>query len=112
MLHAIDVRLSSGGWRTLIKSEVFDRVPLRVWQALGKEPGYAVTPRHYAQIVGKTLGLQPKSWQLAPISALAIDPEILTEGYQIGYNRITKDGRTNYRYRREGCLLIRLCKVL
>jgi hypothetical protein len=41
---------------------------------------------------------------------MVLNPDILSEAYEIGMNRIVKEKMTNYRYQRSGTLAIRLKK--
>jgi hypothetical protein len=41
---------------------------------------------------------------------MVLNPEVLTENYSIGYNRIIKDNMTDYRFHRAGALLLHLRK--
>jgi hypothetical protein len=42
---------------------------------------------------------------------MALNPDILAEEYAHGLNRILKDGAANYKYQRNGSLLIHLRKL-
>jgi hypothetical protein len=42
---------------------------------------------------------------------MVLDPEVLTESYEHGLNRIVKDQIKGFRYQRVGSLLLRLKKV-
>jgi hypothetical protein len=43
---------------------------------------------------------------------MCLDPEILTESYEHGLNRIIKDKTEGYRYQRVGSLILHLKKSL
>ena len=112
MLHAIDLRFPSTrglGW--LLLAIVFDWVWVLTPNFL-KEYGVFSTPKSYAKFALRELGSRTAG-VTSTISALkmVLDPEILAESVSIGWNRIQKDGFSNYRYRPYGALLIRLKKL-
>ncbi len=111
LIHAVDIYyLSNWGWRKLIAGEVLDRI-------FGLLPPgirlrYAMhTPKAYVRSVFKFLGIRPGAERKLSLMNMSIDPDILSEAYTSGLNRIVKDGLKDYPYQRIAALLIHLKKL-
>ncbi len=59
----------------------------------------------------RTLELHKSAGYKMGVWRMALDPEIMTEGFDYGYNRIIKDNMKDYHHQRTGSLLIHLRKV-
>ena len=111
LLHAIDIPfVSNGGLSKMIKATLFEAFSSLI-------PGnyqlshYMVTPMNYARLVFRTLELQRPAGHGMNVWRMALDPEIMTEGFDFGYNRILKDNMKDYHHQRTGSLLIHLRKA-
>lgn len=110
LIHAVDIPLASnGGLSKLIKTTLFDTfspfVPVS-YQSLH----YLATPMNYARLVFRTLGIHASKNSDLNVWHMALNPEIMTEGVEYGYNRIIKDHMIDYHYQRTASLLILLRK--
>lgn len=111
MIHAIDMPFPSNyGVKGLIKAAGFEFLsPLLPQKLLNKY--IRVTPHSYLRQAFSELRIKmPRSKDLSLVN-MALNPDILTESYAHGLNRIKKDGNTSFRYYREGSLLINIKKV-
>jgi len=111
LIHAIDIPFASnGGLPKMIKATLFETFSSLL-------PGkyqlshYMVTPMNYARLVLRTLELHKQAGRRMNVWRMALDPEIMTEGFDFGYNRIMKDNMKDYHHQRTGSLLIHLRKV-
>jgi SAM-dependent methyltransferase len=111
LIHAIDVPFpSNGGLKKLLVKyllDVFNPLVPRGYRLAH----HLTTPSNYTGLVCEALGLRRPN--LRPLNAMrmVLDPEVLTESYEHGFNRIVKDQMKNYRYQRVGSLLLRLKKI-
>ncbi len=110
MLHAIDVSFpSNGGLKKTLATILFDAFYALVPGHL-REQKCLLTPKAYTRFIYHTLGIHASSGKSLDVLKMVLDPDILTESYGIGLNRIVKDRILDYRYQRSGSLLIRLKK--
>jgi SAM-dependent methyltransferase len=111
LIHAIDVPFPSNygvsGFLKAVGFEIlFPVLPDRM-----RVKYYRVTPRSYLKLAFQAIKVKSKLMPaLSPIN-MTLNPDILTESYSHGLNRIKKDGVKSFRYQREGSLLVRLKKV-
>jgi SAM-dependent methyltransferase len=110
LIHAIDIPFASnGGLSKMIKATLFDAFSLLVpisYQSLH----YLATPMNYARLVFRILGIHAPISPSLNVWHMALDPEIMIEGCEYGYNRIIKDQMNEYHYQRTASLLIHLRK--
>ncbi len=112
MLHAIDMPFpSNGALRKVLKACAFDAFYTTLIPKQFRQRYCFATPKSYARLVFQTLGINYAIGKNLAVLNMVLDPEVLTENYAIGFNRISKDKDTNYRYRRTGALLLRVKKV-
>lgn len=111
MLHTIDVPFpSNGGVKKVLAALVFDFLQpllpskLRLKYCLS-------TPKNYARLSLEQLGLPLKGGHGIGALRFVLDPDVLTESYQYGLNRMEKDKITDYQYQRTGSLLMHLKKL-
>jgi len=111
MFHAIDLSFPSNrGLRKVFGAMVFDAayplVPhsLRVRRCMS-------TPSAYARLALRSLGVPGRVSKSLSVLNMVLNPEILTEEYVYGINRMLKDGMKDYHYQRTGTLLIHLKKA-
>jgi SAM-dependent methyltransferase len=110
LIHAIDIPFASnGGLSKLIKATSFDLFS-PILPASFRLSHYLATPSNYARLVLHTLGIHTAINPGLNVWRMALDPEIMTEGFEFGYNRIMKDHRKDYHHQRTASLLIRLKK--
>ena len=111
MIHAIDMPFPSNfGVSGLMKVIGFEFLHPLLPDAIRKKY-YRVTPLAYLKLAFQALHLKLHAIaNLSPLN-MALNPDVLAESYAHGLNRIRKDGSKNFRYQREGSLLIRLKKV-
>ncbi len=111
LLHAIDIPFASnGGISKLLKATLFDAFSGLI-PASYRHTHYMATPSNYARLVFRTLGIHPSSSPGLNVWRMALDPEVMTEGFEFGYNRIIKDQLKNYRHQRTASLVIHLRKT-
>jgi SAM-dependent methyltransferase len=112
LIHAIDIPFASnGGLSKMIKATLFDAFSPLV-PAPYKLSHYMATPMNYSRLVFRSLGIPAQPGRGLSVWRMALDPEIMTEGFEYGYNRIQKDQMKDYHHMRTGSLLIRLRKEL
>ena len=111
MLHAVDVPFQTNfGISGMLKVQVMDWFFPCMPKSI-RHKHFRISPRTYARLALSALGVRaPRLKNLAMVN-MAINPDIFVDGYQHGYNRIVKDKAVNYRFQREGILLIRLRKT-
>jgi ubiquinone/menaquinone biosynthesis C-methylase UbiE len=111
LIHAIDMPFPSnfgisGFLKVIIFEMLFPILPINL-----KVKYFRVTPRSYLKLALPVLGVNyRRKPELSPVT-MALNPDILTESYAHGLNRIKKDGVKNFRYQREGSLLVHLRKT-
>jgi ubiquinone/menaquinone biosynthesis C-methylase UbiE len=111
MLHAIDVPFpSNGGLRKMVMAVIFD-VTQGVLPKKMRMRHFLTTPKNYLRLVFEELGLQAGKWGDLSVTRMVLNPQVLTESYQAGLNRIVKDKMAGYQYQRVGSLLIHLKKM-
>jgi SAM-dependent methyltransferase len=110
MIHAIDMDFPSNfGLSGMAKVLVMDWF-FAVMPSSLRTKHFRISPLTYTRMAFRALHLPaPRTRALDPFN-MALNPDIFTEGYQFGLNRIVNDKIHNYRYQREGSLLIRLRK--
>jgi 2-polyprenyl-3-methyl-5-hydroxy-6-metoxy-1,4-benzoquinol methylase len=113
LIHAIDVPFPSNfGVSGFLKAAGFEFL-FPILPGGMKEKYCRVTPRSYLKQAFPAIKLKLKhkaAANLSPIN-MSINPDILTESYAHGLNRIRKDGAKSFRYQREGSLLVHLKKI-
>lgn len=111
MLHAVDVAFPSNrGLWGVIRGVVFDML----WWALPdrvRTRFCLATPKAFARLAFDTLGIRFRPGRDLSVWNMVLNPDILTESYETGINRIVKDNMRDYRYRRHGSLLLRMQKI-
>lgn len=111
MLHAIDISFpSNGGPWNLLKACAFDTFYTLLHEQFRQRHCFS-TPRSYVRLVFEMLDFNKKVMKNISVLNMVLDPEVLTENYSIGFNRIIKDKMTKFRYNRMGALLLRMKKV-
>jgi hypothetical protein len=111
LIHAIDVPFASnGGLPKMIKATLFEAFS-SLLPGKYRLSHYMATPMNYARLVLHTLDLHIPPGRGMNVWRMALDPEIMTEGFDFGYNRIVKDNMKDYHHQRTGSLLIHLRKV-
>jgi hypothetical protein len=116
--HSIDVPFpSNGGLKKILFGLLYDAFN---WAApLGfRMSHFLATPRNYARLALRALEVTPQSrhkplkyGSRLDVLNMALNPEVIAETYEYGYNRIVKDKVPNYHFERLGSLLIGLRKV-
>jgi SAM-dependent methyltransferase len=111
LIHAIDMPFPSNfGMSGFLKAVSFEFLYPLLSDRMHKRY-YRVTPLSYLRLVFPVLQLkQLRSSDLSLLN-MAFNPDVLTESYAHGLNRIRKDGEKAFRYQREGSLLLHLKKV-
>jgi SAM-dependent methyltransferase len=111
MLHAIDVSFPSNhGVKRFLAYLLADAI----WPVLPfslQVRSCQHSPRGHARLAFKTLGIRHPLGKELNLLNMALNPDILTENYESGLNRILKDKIADYRYHRVGSLLLRLKKL-
>jgi SAM-dependent methyltransferase len=111
LIHAVDVLFpSNGGVKKMFQASLFDLCPWLFSKQMRLQH-YLATPSNYARIACEAIGISGK----IPLKGLSVwkmclDPEILTESFAHGWNRIANDHIPNYHYSRVGSLLLHFQK--
>jgi ubiquinone/menaquinone biosynthesis C-methylase UbiE len=110
LIHAVDIGFPSNrGLAKVLAAELFDMFYF-LSPAFIRVACCMATPKAYARLALKTLGVTARLGDELSVLNMVLNPDILTEGYKHGFNRILKDGMTDYCYQRAGTLLLRLRK--
>jgi hypothetical protein len=110
MFHAVDLAFPSNrGLKKVLGAMLFDIFYYLAPRSLQVRWAMA-TPKAYARLVFQTLGVHYPLEKHLSVLNMILNPDVLSEGYEIGLNRITKDGMVHYRYQRVATLLMRLKK--
>ena len=111
LIHAVDVILpSNGGIKKIIAAAIFDSLPFLFSEKI-RVSHYLSTPKNYIRIVSKALSadIHPTEKNLR-IKDLCLNPEILYDPIESGWNRISKDGLQDYHFQHVTSLLIHFIK--
>jgi hypothetical protein len=111
MIHAVDVPFpSNGGLRKILFSPGFDALNFLFPKSF-RLKHFLATPKNYVRLAFQELGIRQGVGNQINALNMAFDPDILTESYSTGINRIVKDKMVGYRYQRVGTLLMKMKKV-
>ncbi len=111
MLHAVDINFpSNSGLKKVISGMAFDQYYRLTPKQMRIRYCYA-TPLAYVRLALDTLGVKFRIAKDLKIWNVVLNPDILTEGYENGLNRIVKDQIKDFQYQRVGTLLIKLRKT-
>ena len=113
LIHAIDVPFPSNfGVSGFLKAVGFE-ILFPLLPGSMKKKHFRVTPRSYLKLAFPAIQVKliARLWPTFHRSPCPFNPDVLTESYAHGLNRIRKDGEKSFRYLREGSLLVRLRKV-
>jgi SAM-dependent methyltransferase len=111
MIHAIDIPFpSNGGVNKIIQAIAFDALRRFIPYNL-KLRHHLATPANYTHLVMEAIGIGQKAPVELSVLNMVLNPDVLSESYAHGLNRITKDKITDYRYTRIGTLLLRMKKI-
>jgi ubiquinone/menaquinone biosynthesis C-methylase UbiE len=98
MIHAIDIPFpSNGGVEKIIQAIGFDALH-RIIPNNFKLRHHLATPKTYVHLVMETIGIESKSPKDLSVLNMVLNPDVLSESYAYGLNRILKDKMANYRY--------------
>lgn len=110
LIHAIDVPYpSNGGLKKFLVKTLLDAFNPLVPRGY-RLAHHLTTPVNYTGLVCDALGLRRPDMGKLNAWRMCLDPEVVTESYEHGMNRILKDGIKGYHYQRVGSLLLRLKK--
>jgi SAM-dependent methyltransferase len=111
LIHAIDMPFPSNfGVRGLLKAAGFELL-YPVLPLAMRMKYYRVVPHSYLRLAFPALQLKPRATADLSIVNMALNPDIFSESYAHGLNRIRKDNQKSFRYQREASLLIHLKKI-
>jgi SAM-dependent methyltransferase len=111
LLHAVDIFFpSNGGLKKVLAGWVLDGFSAILPERLQIRYCFA-TPQSYVRLAFQSLGIPVKGLKELNIWNTVLNPDILTEDYNHGLNRIVKDKIKGYQYQRAGTLLIMLRKT-
>ena len=111
LMHAVDVFFpSNGGLKKILGGWVLDSLYILLPERLRIRYCFA-TPQAYVRLAFQALGIPAKGLNKLNVWNTVLNPDILTEDYHHGLNRIVKDKMRGYRYQRTGTLLIKLRKT-
>ncbi len=111
LIHSIDFPFASnGGLSKMVKATLFDTFSGLIPPSY-QQLHYMATPMTYARLVFRTLDIHPPLNNSLNVWHMSLDPEIMTEGFEYGYNRIIKDHVKDYHHQRTASLLIHLHKI-
>jgi SAM-dependent methyltransferase len=111
LLHAVDVPFpSNNGLQKFLEVMLFDifneALPINF-----REAHFLSTPRNYARLASQALGIRSLPKNDVGVVRMLMDPELVTEPLEYGYNRIVKDHMLDFHFQRVGTLLLRFKKV-
>ncbi len=110
LIHAIDLRFpSNGGLRKVLFCLLFDALYRWVPAKIRNRHCFA-TPYGYLMTTLNALEIAQRPRAKLGVLNMVMNPEVLTESYSIGMNRIVKDQIIDYRYQRVGALLMHFKK--
>jgi SAM-dependent methyltransferase len=111
LLHAVDIPFPcNDGLSKLIKIFLFyNLVGLLPFDFRLKH--FLSTPKNYARLVFRELKINTLHNSNIGVIRMSLDPEVVTESLEYGYNRITKDGMKDFHFQRVGTLLLRFKKL-
>lgn len=111
LIHTVDMTYpSNGGLGKMIQATLFDQLPFFFSNKMRLEH-YLATPKTYTRVVLNTLGANTiPPMKTLNVWRMCLDPEVITNSLEFGWNRIVKDGMKDYRHVRFGSLLIHLIK--
>ena len=110
LLHAIDVPFPSNhGMRKFFEIALFDLLN-QVLPLSYRQSHFLSTPRNYARLASQALGIGSLPKNEVSLLRMVMDPEVVTEPLEYGYNRIIKDHMQDFRFERVGTLLLRFKK--
>jgi SAM-dependent methyltransferase len=111
LLHAIDMPFPSNfGISGLLKVWGFEVLFPFLPENL-RFRHFRATPRSYLKLALPAIKTKPAPTQNLSLLNMALNPDVLTESYYHGLNRIIKDDNKKFRYTRVTSLLIRLKKI-
>ena len=112
LIHAVDVPYpSNGGFTRLLVKYLLDVFNPLVPSSY-RLAHHLTTPSNYVGLVCEALRMRRPKLSALNAWRMCLDPEVLTESYEHGMNRILKDQMKGYRYQRVGSLLMRLKKTV
>ncbi len=111
MLHSVDLSFpSNGGLIKVFEGWLFDTlygfVPSRI-----RLRYIFTTPKSYVRLVLNCLGVSYRIPRILDVWNMVLNPDIITEDYDHGLNRIVKDKIIDYKYQRVASLLIKVQKL-
>jgi SAM-dependent methyltransferase len=110
LIHAVDAFFpSNGGLKKVIAALGFDLLYPFVPRTLKLDKCMG-TPQAFTRLAFEALGLRHTMPRSLSVLNMVLHPDILTESYEHGLNRIVKDKQADFMYRRCATLLIHLKK--
>lgn len=110
LIHTVEFYFPSNlGWLNLLKISLAERLSWLVPKSLMEKLIHR-SPAVYIRMIFKALGIKKRVPRNLFSFGYIIDPEIMVENYEIGWNRIYKDD-IDYEHRRVGAILIHLKKL-
>ena len=111
LIHAVDMLMpSNGGLPKMVSAWLFDNFPW-LFPTKFKVAHHLATPANYTRIAEKAMGMKLSvPMKSINIWRMSLDPEIVVEPMDYGWNRIRKDGMDDYRHHRFGSLLLHFKK--
>jgi SAM-dependent methyltransferase len=111
LIHAVDVDFPSNfGLPGMIKAAALNLLYPFIPRAY-RQKYCLVTPRAYLRLISPGLGIPLRETGDLSILNMALNPDVLADSYDFGFNRIQKGDDPNYRFQRVGSLLIHLKKL-
>ena len=111
LIHAVDMLMpSNGGLLKMLAASLYDSFPW-LFPMKFKIEHHLATPANYCRVVEKAIGMSLfVPMKEINIWRMSLDPEIVVEPMDYGWNRIFKDKMTDYRHHRFGSLLLHFVK--
>lgn len=110
MLHAVDLGFASNRGYEYVKRVHNLDASYDTLSNTEKEKKCLATPACYAKLVFETLGIDYCIGDSLDVWNMVLNPEILIESYDFGWNRIKKDRKKDFRFIRFGALLLHMIK--
>jgi hypothetical protein len=111
MLHAVDISYpSNGGLKKVLEGWLFDALYGLIPQRMKIRYIFA-TPKSYVRMALNSLGVTYRIPRELDVWNMVLNPDIVTEDYNHGLNRIIKDKIKGYKYQRVASLLFKCRKL-
>ncbi len=111
LLNAIDVSFPSNeGLKKISQAVLFDTFNAVIPENF-RLKHFLATPNNYTRLVFQALRMAGSTRGMMDVLKMSLDPQMVTEPLEFGYNRIVKDNMQDYAFQRIGSLLLHIKKT-